>query len=51
MTLQEAIKQRHSMRRYVHKPLSVEIVETLQKKIEECNADTTPIQRQISCNI
>ena len=39
MTLLEAIKQRHSVRRYVHKPLSAEIVETLQKKIDECNAE------------
>ena len=39
MTLQEAIKQRHSVRRYIHKPLSAEIVETLRKKIEECNAE------------
>lgn len=39
MTLLEAIKQRHSVRRYVHKPLSAEIVETLRKKIEECNAE------------
>ena len=28
MTLQEAIKQRHSVRRYVHKPLSADIIET-----------------------
>ena len=39
MTLQEAIKQRHSVRRYIHKPLSAEIVETIQKKIDECNAE------------
>ena len=39
MTLQEAIMLRHSVRRYVHKPLSAEIVETLRKKIEECNAE------------
>ena len=39
MTLLEAIKQRHSVRRYVHKPLSAEIVETLRKKIEECNVE------------
>lgn len=39
MTLLEAIKQRHSVRRYVHKPLSADITETLQKKIEECNAE------------
>ena len=38
MTLLEAIKQRHSVRRYVHKPLSADIIETLQKKIDECNA-------------
>ena len=39
MTLLEAIKQRHSVRRYVHKPLSEDIIETLRKKIEECNAE------------
>ena len=39
MTLQEAIMLRHSVRRYVHKPLSAEIVETLRKKIEDCNAE------------
>lgn len=39
MTLQEAIMLRHSVRRYVHKPLSAEIVETLRKKIEECNTE------------
>ena len=39
MTLLEAIKQRHSVRRYVHKPLSADIIETLQKKIEKCNAE------------
>lgn len=39
MTLQEAIMLRHSVRRYVHKPLSAEIIETLRKKIEECNAE------------
>ena len=37
MTLLEAIKSRHSVRRYIHKPLSQEIVDSLQAKIEECN--------------
>ena len=39
MTLQEAIMLRHSVRRYIHKPLSAEIVETLRTKIEECNVE------------
>ena len=39
MTLLEAIKQRHSVRRYVHKTLSADIIETLRKKIDECNAE------------
>ena len=39
MTLQEAIMLRHSVRRYIHKPLSAEIIETLRTKIEECNAE------------
>lgn len=37
MTLQEAIEARHSVRRYIHKPLSQEIINTLQTKIDECN--------------
>lgn len=37
MTLQEAIEARHSVRRYIHKPLSKEVIDTLQAKIEECN--------------
>ena len=37
MTILEAIKARHSVRRYFHKPLSQEIVETLQAKVDECN--------------
>lgn len=37
MTLQEAIVARHSVRRYVHKPLSQEIINALQTKIDECN--------------
>ncbi len=37
MTLQEAIEARHSVRRYIHKPLSQEIIDTLQTKIDECN--------------
>ena len=37
MTLLEAIKSRHSVRRYIHKPLSQEIIDTLQAKVDECN--------------
>ncbi len=37
MTLLEAIEARHSVRRYQHKPLTQEIIEQLQAKIEECN--------------
>ena len=38
MTLKEAIEQRHSVRKYIHKPLTDEVVDALQKKIDECNA-------------
>ena len=37
MTLSEAIKQRHSVRRYINKPLPENIINELQAKIEECN--------------
>ncbi len=36
-TLKEAIKARHSVRRYVSRALSPEIIKTLQDKIDECN--------------
>lgn len=39
MTLQEAIKVRHSVRRYIDKPIEADIVATLQHKIEEANAE------------
>ena len=37
MTLIEAIKARHSVRNYKHQPLSEEVIDILQKKIDECN--------------
>ena len=37
MTLQEAIICRHSVRRYISRPLSPECIAALQEKIEECN--------------
>lgn len=37
MTLLEAIQERHSVRHYISKPLTQEIVDTLQAKIDECN--------------
>lgn len=37
MTLLEAIQARHSVRHYKRQPLTQDIVDTLQAKIEECN--------------
>lgn len=37
MTLLEAIQSRHSVRHYISKPLSPDIIEALHAKIEECN--------------
>ncbi len=37
MTLLEAIKERRSVRKYIDKPLSQEVIDTLQAKIDECN--------------
>ena len=37
MNLQEAIEARHSVRKYIDKPISQGIIDILQAKIEECN--------------
>lgn len=37
MDLKEAIKKRHSVRQYIKQPLSLEIIEELKGKIQECN--------------
>lgn len=37
MTLQEAILARHSVRKYIDKPIPAETVNILQAKVEECN--------------
>lgn len=37
MTIQEAIEARHSVRRYIHKALTEDIIAKLQAKIDECN--------------
>lgn len=37
MNLQEAIEARHSVRKYIDKPISQDIIDILQTKIEECN--------------
>lgn len=37
MTIEEAIKARHSVRNYKHQPLSEELIGVLQQKIDECN--------------
>ena len=37
MTLEEAIKARHSVRNYKHQPLTEELIRVLQQKIDECN--------------
>lgn len=39
MTLLEAIKARHSVRRYKDTPLPADVIETLQQKISEVNAE------------
>lgn len=39
MTLLEAIRSRHSVRNYQHKPLSDDIIRTLNNKIEEINTN------------
>lgn len=40
MTIQEAIKNRHSVRSYKDIPLSNEVVEKLKKEIEKCNKES-----------
>ena len=35
MTIEEAIKQRHSVRKYIHKPLSTEVVRATEPKAEK----------------
>lgn len=37
MTLQEAVKARHSVRKYIDKPIPQDIVNILQAKVDECN--------------
>ena len=37
MTLKEAIAARHSVRRYIDKPIPQDLIDTLQAKVEECN--------------
>ena len=37
MTLQEAIKARHSVRKYIDKEIPADIIAALQDKIMECN--------------
>jgi len=39
MTLLEAIKSRHSVRHYISKPLTQDIIDALQAKIDECNRE------------
>lgn len=39
MTLQEAITARHSVRKYIPQPLTQEMINTLQAKVEACNQE------------
>lgn len=39
MTLLEAIKDRHSVRHYINRPLSQEIVDALQSMVDSCNRE------------
>ena len=38
MTIQEAIQARHSVRQYIDKPITEDVVATLKAKIDEVNA-------------
>lgn len=40
MTIQEAMKQRHSVRQYMDKPLDGEVLTSLQAEINECNRES-----------
>ena len=37
MTLEEAIKARHSVRKYIDKPIDENLIKILQEKVDECN--------------
>ena len=39
IALTEAIRQRHSVRHYIRRPLSPEIIQTIQEKIDACNRE------------
>ena len=39
MTLLEAIQSRHSVRKYIDKPIEEDLVSILQKKVNEVNAE------------
>lgn len=40
MDLKEAIRQRHSIRRYTEEPIKAEALTALQQEIERCNAES-----------
>ncbi|MBR4765686.1 MAG: nitroreductase [Clostridia bacterium] len=40
MDLTEAMRERHSVRRYINKPLEAQTAAALEKFIEECNAES-----------
>ena len=40
MTIEEAIRDRHSVRKYIDKPLSPEQIDILQNKIAEVNNES-----------
>ena len=40
MTLREAIKNRHSVRKYLHGPIPAECREELENCIQECNEES-----------
>lgn len=39
MTIQEAIHSRHSVRKYIDKPIDAELVRILQGKVDEVNKE------------
>lgn len=40
MKIMEAMKERHSVRQYLDKPLEPEVISVLQKEIDACNEES-----------
>lgn len=51
MELQEAIRERHSVRQYINKPLTEGVVAALNKKIHELNKEGGLISNLLPMNL